>query len=90
LHPDFPSSPHTPLIPEQRWFPADEALRATAYEKLLAPLVARVRLEVHAWRAGGYEDASRTSRALLHWWFDHEHLLENADVSLAPIRYHFD
>jgi hypothetical protein len=39
LHPDFPASPYSPLIPEQRWFQADEALRSTAYEKLLPPLV---------------------------------------------------
>jgi hypothetical protein len=23
LHPEFPTSPYAPLIPEQRWFPAD-------------------------------------------------------------------
>ena len=23
LHPEFPTSPYDPLIPEQRWFPAD-------------------------------------------------------------------
>lgn len=45
LHPSFPTSPYAPLIPEQRWFPADEALRVTAYEKLLPPLVAKVRQE---------------------------------------------
>ena len=50
LHPEFPTSPYAPLIPEQRWFPADEALRSTAYEKLLPPLVAKVRNEVFAWR----------------------------------------
>ena len=25
FHPQFPTSPYAPLIPEQRWFPADEA-----------------------------------------------------------------
>ena len=29
LHPNFPTSPYAPLLPEQRWFPADEALRST-------------------------------------------------------------
>jgi len=24
LHPTFPSSPYAPLLPELRWFPADE------------------------------------------------------------------
>lgn len=50
LHPNFPKSPYAPLIPEQRWFPADETLRATAHEKLLPPLVAKIRQDVHAWR----------------------------------------
>lgn len=91
LHPDFPSSPYEPLIPEQRWFPADEMLRATAYEKLLPPLVAKVREDVFRWRntGAGYEGASPTSRALLRHWFDTEHLIENADRSLSAFRYYF-
>lgn len=89
LHPSFPTSPYEPLIPEQRWFPADEALRETAYEKLLPPLVAKVREEVFAWRAGKYIGASTTSVALLHHWFGAEHLIENADSSLSPFRYYF-
>jgi type III restriction enzyme len=89
LHPQFPTSPYAPLVPEQRWFPADEALRSTAYEKLLPPLVAKVREEVFTWRNGDYADASPTSRALLHWWFDTEHLIEDADGSLSPLRYYF-
>ena len=39
LHPEFPRSPYAPLIPSQRWFPADDTLRSTAYEELLPPLV---------------------------------------------------
>ncbi len=89
LHPDFPTSPYAPLIPEQRWFPADEVLRDTAYEKLLPPLVAKVREEVFAWRAKGYAGASATSAALLRHWFEREHLIENADSSLSPFRYYF-
>ena len=89
LHPQFPTSPYAPLVPEQRWFPADEALRSTAYEKLLPPLVAKVREEGFAWRNGDYAGASPTSRALLHWWFDTEHLIEDADGSLSPLRYYF-
>ncbi len=89
LHPAFPQSPYVELIPEQRWFPADEALRSTAYEKLLPPLVAKVRQEVFAWRKSGYAGASATSVALLKWWFETEHLLEEADGSLSPFRYYF-
>ncbi len=89
LHPEFPTSPYAPLIPAHRWFPADETLRDTAYEKLLPPLVAKLREEIHAWRSNGYTGASPTSRALLHWWFETEHLLEEADGTLAPFRYYF-
>lgn len=89
LHPDFPQSPYAVLEPEQRWFPADEDLRETAYEKLLPPLVANIRKEVKAWRDAGYDGASDTSRALLNWWFDTEHLVEQADGSLSPFRYYY-
>jgi type III restriction enzyme len=66
LHSEFPRSPYAPLIPSQRWFPADETLRSTAYEKLLPPLVAKIREEVYAWRKSGYRGASATSVSLLH------------------------
>ncbi|MDH5667148.1 MAG: PKD domain-containing protein [Nitrospira sp.] len=89
LHPDFPISPHAPLIPERRWFPADEVLREAASWKLLPPLVAKVRQEVFAWRTAGYAGASSTSKALLRYWFETEHLVENADGSLSPFRYYF-
>ncbi|MBA2408967.1 MAG: DEAD/DEAH box helicase family protein, partial [Gammaproteobacteria bacterium] len=89
LHPEFPKSPYSVLLPEHRWFPADETLRDIAYDKLLPPLVAKIRAEVRAWRDNHYEGASATSRALLRWWFDTEHLVEQADGSLAPFRYYF-
>ena len=89
LHSQFPTSPYAPLIPEQRWFPADETMRSTAYEKLLTPLVAKVRKEVQTWRDKGYPGSSATSVALLRHWFDTEHLTENADASLSMFRYYF-
>lgn len=89
LHPKFPRSPYTVPRPDHRWFPADEALRDTAYEKLLPPLVAKIRAEVCAWRDAGYPGASATSRALLRWWFHTPHLLEQADGSMAEFRYYF-
>ena len=89
LHPNFPTSPYAPLIPEQRWFPADETMRATAYDKLLPPLVAKIRQEVHVWRDNGYPGASATSLALLRHWFETEHLTENADGSLSTFKYYF-
>ena len=89
LHPEFPTSPYAPLLPNQRWFPADEALRSTAYEKLLPPLVANIRQEIYSWRQNNYAGASATSIALLRHWFENEHLTENADGSLSTFRYYF-
>ena len=65
LHPEFPKSPYAELLPAQRWFPAAEALRDKAYDKLLPPLVAKIRVEVTAWRDSGYTGAPDTTRALL-------------------------
>lgn len=89
LHPSFPASPYETLLPEHRWFPAAEELRSTAYEKLLPPLVAKVREEVNAWRDRNYAGASATSRALLTWWFQTDHLLEKADGTQTQFRYYF-
>jgi type III restriction enzyme len=89
LHPAFPRSPYVVATPDQRWFPADEAMRETAYEKLLPPLVAKVREEVHAWRDAGYAGASPTSKALLNWWFHTDHLMEQSDGTSAKFEYYF-
>jgi type III restriction enzyme len=89
LHPDFPLSPYAVLDPDTRWFPAAEELRSTAYEKLLPPLVAKVREEVFAWRAAAYPGASATSKALLTWWFETSHLIEQADGTQNEFRYYF-
>lgn len=89
IHPNFPPSPYEVLNPKHRWFPAAEELRATAYEKLLPPLVANIREEVTQWRAGGYAGASATSRALLAWWFQTDHLVEGADGTESEFRYYF-
>lgn len=89
LHPDFPNSPYTILDPAIRWFPADEALRATSYEKLLPPLVHELRKKVTAWRSSAYEGATDTSIALLNWWFKTEHLLPKADGTMAGFQYYF-
>jgi type III restriction enzyme len=89
LHPEFPKSPYETLEPANRWFPAAEELRSTAYEKLLPPLVASVREEVKAWRDAKYVGASTTSRALLVWWFDTDHLIEQADGTQTQFRYYF-
>ena len=41
-----------------------------------------------AWRKTGYEGVSATSKSLLHWWFQREHLMDKADGSLSPFRYY--
>ena len=89
LHPGFPASPYAVLDPQERWFPAAEELRATAYEKLIPPLVANIRADVKTWRDSGYAGVSATSRALLKWWFDIDHMVEQADGSLSSFRYYF-
>jgi len=89
LHPDFPDSPHVILNPDIRWFPADEALRESSYEKLLPPLVHDLRKKVKVWRDNGYEGAADTSIALLNWWFNREHLLPKAGGTMAKFEYYF-
>lgn len=89
LHPDFPESPHAILDPSIRWFPADEALRATGMDKLMPPLVAALRVKIKEFRDGGYVGATDTSRSLLNWWFNTPHLLPQADGNMAEFQYFF-
>jgi len=56
-HPEFLSSPYEILHPEIRWFPTDEALRVSSYEKLLPTLVHSLRKEIHLWLEKGYAGA---------------------------------
>ncbi len=74
LHKDFPIDPYAILDPSIRWFPADEDLREQGYDKLLPPLVADLRKKVKEWRDKRYDGASETSKALLNWWFNEEHV----------------
>ena len=89
LHPDFPDSPHAVLDPEIRWFPADEALREQTMDKLMPPLVAKLRRKVKEFRDAGYKDASDTSRSLLNWWFREPHSLSRADGGTVEFQYYF-
>ena len=79
LHPDFPDSPYAVLDPAIRWSPADEALREMTMDKLMPPLVAKLRRKVKEFRDSGYVGATDTSRSLLNWWFKEPHLLPQAD-----------
>ena len=89
LHPKFPQSPYEILHPDLRWFPAEEILRAQTYEKLLPPLVAKLRKEVFDWREKKYEGASETSKQLLNWWFCSEHYQPQADGTVQNFQYYF-
>ncbi len=89
LHKDFPSSPFSILDPSIRWIPADEALRETAANKLLPPLVDELRKQVKSWRDEGYKGATETSRALLKFWFQTEHLIPKSDGSVDEFQFYF-
>ncbi len=77
LSKNFPSSPYVILKPDIRWLPSDELLRESSYEKLLPPLVHKLRKEVYNWRENNYAGATETSQALLNWWFQEEHIFED-------------
>ena len=89
LHKDFPSSPHEILDPSIRWFPADETMRESSFEKLLPPLVHELRRQVKTWRDSNYVGASETSKSLLNWWFKTEHLVPKADGTTIQFEYYF-
>ncbi|CAN5303417.1 DEAD/DEAH box helicase family protein [soil metagenome] len=71
------TDPFKILSPNERWAPSQSQIDAfqNAYEKLLPPLVYKIRLAVAKWRELNYEGASDTSKSLLTYWFNHEHLL---------------
>jgi type III restriction enzyme len=89
LHKSFPDSPHAILDPDIRWFPADEALRETSMDKLMPPLVSQLRKKVKAFRDSGYVGATDTSKSLLNWWFNTQHMREQADGTLTQFQYYF-
>ena len=61
IHKNFSSNQFEILNPEERWFPADEILREKGYQKLLPPLVDKIRREVKKFRDNNYKGASKTS-----------------------------
>ena len=90
LHPDFPKSPYKILNPEIRWYPGDELIREKGGLKtLLPPLVHDLRIKVKEWRDNYYQGASETSKVLLNYWFENEHLLPSADGDLFLFKYYF-
>ena len=89
IHKDFPKSPYVILDPNIRWFPAEEDLRSQGYDKLLPPLVDKLRRLIKQWRDSGYQNASSTSRALLKYWFDIEHPVLKQDGASYNFQYYF-
>ena len=85
LSEQFPTDPYVILDPAIRWYPGDELLMTEARGKLIPPLVEKVRQGVQAWRDKNYAGASDTTLALLRWWFNEEHLIPQADGTVAPI-----
>jgi type III restriction enzyme len=53
------------------------------------PLVRSIRAEVDGWRRGGYAGVSETSRTLLNYWFNTEHLVTDHDGNTTHFRYHW-
>ena len=67
LNKDFPKSPYEILHPNIRWRPDDDK-----EQKLLPPLVPKIRNAVYKWRENRYEGATETSKALLNYWFNNK------------------
>ena len=77
------TNPFSILSPNQRWAPSQSQMDAfqNAYEKLLPPLVYKIRLAVSKWRDDDYQGASKTSKSLLSFWFNQEHLIDQTKFS---------
>ena len=71
------TDPFKILSPNERWAPSQSQIDAVqnAYDKLLPPLVYKIRLAVAKWRDDSYLGASETSKSLLNFWFNQEHLI---------------
>jgi type III restriction enzyme len=89
LSEQFPTDPYVILDPAIRWYPGDELLLTEARGKLIPPLVDKVRQGVKAWRNSGYAGGSETTRALLRYWFQQEHLVPQLDGTIGPFRWFF-
>ncbi len=73
LNKEFPKNPHQAIEPNVRWFPGDDMLGEKGREKLLPPLVNKIRKEVNEWRKKDYPNISEVTKSLLTYWFKTEH-----------------
>lgn len=88
LNKNFPSSPFEILDPAIRWFPGDDLSDKDRYN-LMPPLVADLRVKVKEWREDNYKGATETSRSLLRWWFEVDHIKEKPDGTQFQFLYYF-
>ena len=85
------SDPFKILSPNERWTPSQSQMDAfqNAYEKLLPPLVYKIRLAVEKWRNNDYLGASETSKSLLNFWFKQEHISSQENGKTNQFRFFF-
>jgi type III restriction enzyme len=76
-------NPFKIISPSERWAPSQSQIDAfqNKYEMLLPPLVYKIRLVVAKWREENYNGASQTSKSLLNFWFNQEHILNQTSFS---------
>jgi type III restriction enzyme len=67
------NSPFNIYRPEERWKPN----YGSDTFQFLPPLVSIIRDKVYKWREDNYKGASNTSKALLEFWFNTEHKVNN-------------
>ncbi|MFO2563998.1 DEAD/DEAH box helicase family protein [Legionella pneumophila serogroup 1] len=89
INPDFPNDPFKILDPNIRWFPGDQDINTIGHDKLIPPLVHKIRICVNQWRTNNYEGASWVTRALLTYWFDLNHYNENSDNQGMNFKWYF-
>ncbi|MBK9212014.1 MAG: DEAD/DEAH box helicase family protein [Saprospiraceae bacterium] len=79
----FQPNPYQIMAPSERWAPSQSQMDASqnAYDKLLPPLVNKIRLAVAKWRDEDYLGASQTSKSLLNFWFNEEHIIGQTKFS---------
>jgi type III restriction enzyme len=73
LDKNFPKSPYEIINPNIRWYPGTEDLGNLGREKLLPPLVTKIRNEIFKWRNNNYPKITETTRSLLNYWFQTDH-----------------
>jgi len=66
------TSPYDIILPKDRWIPTKDINKKELHQ-ILPPLVSKIRQEVFEWRKNNYPNISKTSKALINWWFLTEH-----------------